>query len=166
MEFVPTAGSNNCCLDRQCKHGNLRGEEKRGKQFARNHLRETFRLLSVLGLPFALFFLLLLSFSFLFFFFLSGPFSPTRAVESANSILPATSIHLHSLFRLLIPSSQSSLPWPVPSQSARFMETDSTDATRRPEIPHKSSDSGSNPIFHGRKLVPNIILSFYQFFLD
>lgn len=35
------------------------------------------------------------------------------------------------------------------------METDSTDATRRPEIPHKSSDSGSNPIFHGRKLVPN-----------
>lgn len=143
-------GSNNCCLDRQCKQRvprQKRGEKGKQTGFPRNHFRG--RLLSVLDLPSAL----------SFFSPADGP-SSTTAAESANSILPATSIHPSQF----VPPIDSEVRTPaLPSrrtlrEPASLVETDSAVASL-----HKRPDSGSNPIFHGRKLVPHIIPAFYQF---
>jgi len=99
-EYVSLTGSNNCHLDRRGKHRELfrEGEERerRGENVKvpekRKCRRETLDSYRVPMLPSTF----------------SPKFAPRRRLgvaESANSILPETSTHLHSLFRLLIPGS-------------------------------------------------------------
>ena len=166
MGFVATGGSNNCCLDRQCKQRNLRGEEEKrgGEQFARNYLRETFRFLSVPDLPSALFLLPPSHFVFFFsrssflsvfsspFFFYSSPFYPVPSRPDKGG-----RVCKFNLTSDLYPPTQF-VP-PIDSEFVVGLTLAGPEAgsprgnrlRRPPEIPHKSSDSGSNPIFHGKE---------------